>query len=204
MALEESGVLFLKGSGGVPTRSIEYECEGAISGTFDLTTAQGIAESYVGALPVSMTDFYGFETYSYIELESDTDNRSYVVNEDHLKDVSVEILITGMQTGDVMTINITLTLDEVTNGLDAWYYYNINGGSWQSLQYLNSDTHDTPDTIPGVEYGDIVRVRFYGTSTGVGSGLMEYELIDGTLTTGTGEISVGYPAGMVQGLSPEE
>jgi hypothetical protein len=60
MTLVSSGTLNLKGSASIPTRSIEFECEGAVSGTFALTTAQGIASAYVGSLPTGMTDFYGF------------------------------------------------------------------------------------------------------------------------------------------------
>ncbi len=60
MTLVSSGILNLKGSSGDPTRSIEYECEGNVTGDFSLTTAQGIASAYVGSLPTNMTDFYGY------------------------------------------------------------------------------------------------------------------------------------------------
>jgi len=64
MTLVSSGTINLKGSAGDPSRSIEYECEGAVSGTFALTTAQGIASAYVGSLPTGMTDFYGYSACS--------------------------------------------------------------------------------------------------------------------------------------------
>ena len=64
MTLVSSGTINLKGSSGDPTRSIEYECEGAVSGTFALTTAQSIASAYVGSLPTGMTDFYGYSACS--------------------------------------------------------------------------------------------------------------------------------------------
>jgi hypothetical protein len=61
MTLVSSGILNLKGTSGDPTRSIEWECEGNVTGDFSLTTAQGIASAYVGSLPTDMTDFYGYE-----------------------------------------------------------------------------------------------------------------------------------------------
>ena len=64
MTLVSSGTINLKGSSGDPTRSIEYECEGAVSGTFALTTAQSIASAYVGSLPTGLTDFYGYSACS--------------------------------------------------------------------------------------------------------------------------------------------
>jgi hypothetical protein len=59
MTLESSGDLNLTGGAGAPTRSIEFECAGSYTG-YSLSTAQGVAVAYVGALPVSMTDFYGY------------------------------------------------------------------------------------------------------------------------------------------------
>lgn len=64
MTLVSSGTINLKGSAGDPTRSIEYECEGAVSGDFALTTAQSIASAYVGSLPTGLTDFYGYSACS--------------------------------------------------------------------------------------------------------------------------------------------
>jgi len=58
MALVTSGDIHLKGSLVAPTRSIEYECEGAISGDFNMITANTIAGF---TLPTNMTDFYGFD-----------------------------------------------------------------------------------------------------------------------------------------------
>jgi hypothetical protein len=64
MTLVSSGTINLKGSAADPTRSIEYECEGAVSGDFALTTAQSIASAYVGSLPTGLTDFYGYSACS--------------------------------------------------------------------------------------------------------------------------------------------
>ena len=60
MTLVSSGELDLKGGFFSTTHSIEWECEGNLTGDFSLTDAQGIAASYVGALPVDQTDFYGY------------------------------------------------------------------------------------------------------------------------------------------------
>ena len=65
MTLVSSGILNLKGSAGDPTRSIEYECTGAVGGSsYALTTAQSQASAYVGSLPTGMTDFYGYSACS--------------------------------------------------------------------------------------------------------------------------------------------
>jgi len=59
MTLVSSGILNLKGSAGTPTRSIEYELEGAISGDVSLLTMLAAADP---PYPVDsgMTEFYGY------------------------------------------------------------------------------------------------------------------------------------------------
>jgi len=61
MTLVSSGDLFIGGDVELDTKSIQFEAEGSKAGAYSLVEAAAAAGDCVGALPVSITDFYGWE-----------------------------------------------------------------------------------------------------------------------------------------------
>lgn len=182
MGLVASGELYLVGSAGAPTQSIEFECQGYYTG-YALTTAQGVASAYVGALPVSMTDFYGYEYDSDIIVDF-TDSITWLTQD---YDGYQSLYIDGRHPGDIITLELNIDFDEIFEGMNCRVYYSENEGSWVYLgNYLASANVDVE--ITSVSDSDSIRIRIDLNSTG-GQGEVTVTLTGGTITTGSGTVT---------------
>ena len=137
MALESSGILHLKGYFAFPTRSIEMECEGNVTGDFNLTTAQSIASDYVGSLPTDMTDFYGYEFCS-----------------ESIPSVPSGVSVSWQTTG---VIQVYFTKPGNADGIDI--EQSTNGSSW--IPFTSGYTGSSPYTSANSCSYTWYRVRAY-------------------------------------------
>lgn len=201
MALAASGLLHLTSADPDCTRAIENECRGGWAG-YSLTTAQGIASAHVGTLPVNMTDFYGYSRPSTI-VYSFNNIIQWTINTSSEKDGYRTFDITGMKGCDVITLHLDPRFGEDSGSVTGTIYYSINSTtSWTVMRTYSSTTAYSHEYIPGVSYGDVVRLRMHITSGVPGVGDMEIYCITGGgtpstpedgsfFTVGSGTISLG-------------
>lgn len=101
-----------------------------------------------------------------------------------------EVIISGMQSGDTITINFSHGANFFNYIDSAAVYYAINQTT--TWTYLDSygDSGLGSSSIPGVDYGDTVYIRLRIEATGMGaSGDIFALLTGGSFTSGSGTVT---------------
>ena len=184
MPLESTGTLYLVGSSAAPTRSIQYELEGAYTGIGLLEAITLSGESWD-----SMLDFYGYSAGSTIIYDY-SNSITWAFNTLSHRDGYQSLVFSGRVSGDVITLNLESNFYETGGAVVLDVYYSINStSSWNLI--LSRSATDSYDLIyiPGVDYNDVVRVRINLETIKAGQGNVTISLIGGSFTSGSGTVT---------------
>lgn len=178
MTLPASGVLGLKDIGvelGITAGNVASL--GAMSDTASKTA------------PDQVSDFYGYTHGSTIVVDFNN-TITYTTNTASDKNAYRSLDITGRQSGDIITLTLTSAFSETAGTVLGYTYYSINStSSWTLLRSFSSTTSPVSDSIAGVDYNDVVRIRMDVYAVKTGTGWIQTVLTGGSFTTGSGTIT---------------
>jgi len=160
----------------------------------EIASINGKTLTVIGSFNVAMTgvdSINGVDNASGSTIVIDFDgSTTYITNNSTEQDGWRNVVISGMQTGDVITINYTmeLTVEGVMPG-EAEGYVRENLGSWQleasTIGFLSSpETHANINTTDNID----LRVRAYVDDLG-DFAEAKVTLTGGSVTTGSGTVT---------------
>jgi len=138
--------------------------------------------------PDSIDEFYNFTASSTIVYDYSGSITVVGLNTADDKDLSQTLDFTGIGDTDVITLNVNITAEAAAN-VSSRVLYSINNTTvGTTLLLLTTLAADNDVTIPGVQQGDVVRIRI-NTNATAGSRTTTVTLTGGTFTTGSGTVT---------------
>lgn len=185
MTLVSSGTLYLAGAGQAQNQSIQYELEAATNGIGLLEA--GVLASFTG--DIAMSDFYGYSAGSNVVVDF-SNSITWAEDFDYAKDGYQSLVLTGRQSGDVITLNVNVDFILDTGSIRCRVWYSINSTTVWTQLFNETTTTNTDVNIPGVDDNDVVRIRVnIFTQSPTSSGDVAVTLTGGTFTSGSGTVT---------------
>ena len=138
----------------------------------------------------SVSMWYGYSDGSNIVVDF-SNTTTYITNTTADKDGYKSVVMTGRDTGDVFTLNLTTQFTEELGAIAfGSVSYRRNGGLWSELQAYSAPGSSS-ESITLIDDNDTIEIRvgINGSLKGSGTSTLRATLTGGTITTGTGTVT---------------